>query len=229
MSTLNRLFRESHSLADYAGRYAAYIAELLDQLDCAAIDRVGHLLEAARIQGRTIFIVGNGGSAATASHFACDLALGPRGFGGKAYRAISLADNNALLTAAGNDLGYETVFSEQLKTLLAPDDVVLAISASGNSPNIVEAVEYANRIGAVTIGLTGFDGGRLRHVAREHIHISTPKGDYGPVEDLHLMVNHLISSYLVRLTREENESELMFALNRSGRLEESVSAPVETA
>ena len=189
----------------------------------------GGLLEAARLQGRTIFIVGNGGSAATASHFACDLALGPRSSGGKAYRAISLGDNNALITAAGNDLGYETVFSEQLKTLLAPDDLVLAISASGNSPNIIEAVEYANHIGAMTIGLTGFDGGRLRHIAAEHIHISTPKGDYGPVEDLHLVVNHLISSYLVRLTREETESELTFALDRSSHLEESVSTPVETA
>ena len=228
MSTLNRLFRESNSLADYAGRYASYIAELLDQLDYAAIDRVGGLLEAARLHGRTIFIVGNGGSAATASHLACDLALGPRGLGGKAYRAISLSDNNALLTAAGNDVGYETVFSEQLKTLLAPDDVVLAISASGNSPNIIEAVEYANRVGAMTIALTGFDGGRLRHVAREYIHIATPKGDYGPVEDLHLMVNHLISSYLVRLTRAENDGELVFALNRQGRVRESVSTPLET-
>ena len=228
MSTLDRLFTESNSLADYAGRYASYIAALLDQLDYAAIDRVGSLFEAARLQRRTIFIVGNGGSASTASHFACDLALGPRSFGGKAYRVISLADNNAVLTAAGNDFGYETVFSEQLKTLLSPGDVVLAISASGNSPNIIDAVEYANRVGATTIGLTGFDGGRLRHIAREHIHIPTPKGDYGPVEDLHLMVNHLISSYLVRLTREETDGELVYALNRSGRLEPSVTARIET-
>jgi len=229
MSTLNRLFTESNSLAEYAGRYAAYITDLLDQLDYAAIDRVGRLLEDARHRGRTIFIVGNGGSAATASHFACDLSLGPRVFGGKAYRAISLADNNALITAAGNDLGYETVFSEQLKTLLTPGDVVLAISASGNSPNVVKAVEYANHAGAMTIGLTGFDGGRLRHIAREHIHIPTPKGDYGPVEDLHLMLNHLISSYLVRLTKEENEGQLVFALNRTRRLDESVAARAETA
>jgi D-sedoheptulose 7-phosphate isomerase len=229
MSTLNRLFTESNSLAEYAGRYTAYITDLLDQLDYAAIDRVGRLLEDARHRGRTIFIVGNGGSAATASHLACDLSLGPRVFGGKAYRAISLADNNALLTAAGNDLGYETVFSEQLKTLLAPGDVVLAISASGNSLNVVRAVEYANHAGAVTIGLTGFDGGRLREIAREHIHIPTPKGDYGPVEDLHLMLNHLISSYLVRLTRQENEGELAFALDWSGRAGKSVAAQAETA
>jgi D-sedoheptulose 7-phosphate isomerase len=227
MSTLNRLFAESHSLAEYAGRYAAYISDLLKQLDYAAIDRVGRLLEEARRHGRTIFLVGNGGSAATASHAACDLSLGPRVFGGKAYRAISLADNNAFITAAGNDVGYDMVFSEQLRTLLRPGDVVLAISASGNSPNIIKAVEYANQAGAVTIGLTGFDGGRLRQIAGEQIHVPTPKGDYGPVEDLHLVLNHLITSYLVRLTREETNRERA-VFNRPARMATPVSAQVET-
>jgi D-sedoheptulose 7-phosphate isomerase len=229
MSTLNRLFSESDSLADYAGRYAAYIAALLERLDYAAIERVGRLLEEARFHGRTIFLVGNGGSAATASHAACDLSLGPRVFGGKAYRAISLADNNALLTAAGNDIGYDAVFSEQLRTLLKPGDIVLAISASGNSPNIVKAVEYANQTGAVTIGLTGFDGGRLGEIVHEQIHVRTPQGDYGPVEDLHLVLNHLITSYLVRLTREENDRERMLVLQPSERLNASRSAKAEIA
>jgi D-sedoheptulose 7-phosphate isomerase len=224
MSTLDRLFTESDSLADYAGRYAAYIADLLEGLDYSAIERVGRLLEDARYHGRTIFLVGNGGSAATASHAACDLSLGPRLFGGKAYRAISLADNSALITAAGNDVGYDAVFSEQLKTLLRPGDVVVAISASGNSPNVVRAVEYANQAGAVTIGLTGFDGGRLRQIAGEQIHIPTPRGDYGPVEDLHLVLNHLITSYLVRLTREENNSEPALVLNRAARVGPAPSA-----
>lgn len=229
MSTLNRLFSESNGLADYAGRYAAYIIDLLDQLDYEAIDRVGRVLEDARLRGRTIFIVGNGGSAATASHFACDLSLGPRVFGGQAYRAISLADNNALMTAAGNDLGYDTVFSEQLKTLLTSGDVVLAISASGNSPNVIKAVEYANHVGATTIGLTGFDGGRIRHIARENIHIPTPKGDYGPVEDLHLVLNHLISSYLVRLTKEQTDEEMVFALEASTDRDTAVPVQAKTA
>jgi D-sedoheptulose 7-phosphate isomerase len=211
MSTLDRLFSESNNLADYAQRYAGYVAALLQRLDHAAIARVGNLLDEARRLGNTIFIIGNGGSASTASHFACDLALGPRVYGGKAYKAVSLCDNNALLTAAANDLGYDAVFAEQLRTQFEAGDMVLAISASGNSPNIIRAVEYANAEGGITVGFTGFDGGQLRQIAREHVHVPTPHGDYGPVEDLHLVLNHLIASYLVRLTSEERDRELAFA------------------
>jgi D-sedoheptulose 7-phosphate isomerase len=200
MSTLDRLFVRSTRLADYARRYALYLAELLAELDCEAIERVGRVFEDARKNGRTIFLIGNGGSAATASHFANDLGLGPRVKGGKPYRAISLTDNMAFVTAAGNDLGYETVFVEQLKTLMRPGDVVVAISASGNSPNVIKAIEYAKAHGACTVGLTGFDGGQLRKIVDECVHIDTPRGDYGPVEDLHLMLDHLMASYLTMLT-----------------------------
>jgi D-sedoheptulose 7-phosphate isomerase len=200
MSTLDRLFRESTGLADYASRYAAYLAQLLAQLDYDAVERVGRILEGARQAESTIFLIGNGGSASTASHFANDLGFGTRKAGGKAYRTLSLTDNMAFVTAAGNDVGYDLVFVEQLKTFMKEGDVVVAISASGNSPNIVKAVEYANENGAFTIGLTGFDGGRLQEIAGESILIATPKGDYGPVEDLHLILDHLLSSYLMRLT-----------------------------
>jgi D-sedoheptulose 7-phosphate isomerase len=200
MSTLNRLFGDSTSLADYAARYAAYLSDLLAQLDCEAIEQVGQFFEDAREAGRTIFLIGNGGSASTASHFANDFGFGTRKAGGKAYRAISLTDNVAFISAAGNDVGYELVFVEQLKTLMNPGDVVVAISASGNSPNVIAAIEYANEHGALTVGFTGFDGGELRQIADVCVHIQTPKGDYGPVEDVHLVLDHLISSYLVRLT-----------------------------
>lgn len=200
MSTLDRLFGESNGLAEYAARYALYVAELLADLDCEAIERAGRALEDARHGGGTIFLLGNGGSAATASHVANDLGLGPRVRGGEPYRAVSLSDNVAFLTAAGNDLGYESVFVEQLKTLMRPGDVVIAISASGNSPNVVRAVEYAKKRAAFTVGLTGFDGGRLREIADECVHIATPHGDYGPVEDLHLILGHLLATYLARLT-----------------------------
>jgi len=200
MSTLDRLFGDSNSLAEYAGRYALYLGSLLADLDCEAIGRVGQVLEDARRSNRTIFVLGNGGSASTASHLANDLGLGTRHKGGKAYRAISLADNVAFLTAAANDIGYELIFTEQLKTLLQPGDVVIAISASGNSPNVLRAVEYAKKRGGFTIGLTGFDGGALKKIADDSIHIATPHGDYAPVEDLHLILGHLVASYLTRLT-----------------------------
>jgi len=206
MSTLDRLFAESTSLADYATRYTMYLAELLAQLDCEAVEHVGEIFERARLDNRTIFLIGNGGSAATASHFANDLGLGPRKSGGKAYRALSLADNMAFVTAAGNDIGYDMVFVEQLKTLMNPGDVVIAISASGNSPNVVRAVEYANAHGAVTVGLTGFDGGELRTIVDECVHIATPRGDYGPVEDLHMMLDHLLTTYLMRYTMRPAKS-----------------------
>lgn len=203
MSTLDRLYTESTGLADYARRYARYLSDLLGRLDCEAIDRVGRVLENAREDGRTIFVIGNGGSASTASHFANDFGFGARKAGGKAYRMISLSDNVAFLTAAGNDVGYDLVFVEQLKTLMQPGDVVIAISASGNSPNIVAAIEYANENGGVTVGLSGFDGGRLKQLADVCVHVTTPHGDYGPVEDIHLILDHLISSYLVRLTTQQ--------------------------
>jgi D-sedoheptulose 7-phosphate isomerase len=207
MSTLDRLFAESTSLADYARRYAGYLNDLLEQLDCEAIERVGIVFEEARQHNRTIFVVGNGGSASTASHFANDFGFGSRKAGGKAYRMISLTDNVAFISAAGNDVGYELIFVEQLKTLMNPGDVVLAISASGNSPNIVAAIEYANAHRAVTVGLTGFDGGRVQEMVDVCVHVATPHGDYGPVEDLHLILDHLVSSYLVRLTAEQNQQE----------------------
>ncbi len=200
MSTLDHLYSDSTSLADYAARYATYLSDLLAQLDCEAIEQVGQVFEDAREAGHTIFLIGNGGSASTASHFANDFGFGTRKAGGKAYRAVSLTDNMAFISAAGNDVGYEMVFVEQLKTLMNPGDVVVAISASGNSPNVIAAIEYGNDHGALTVGFTGFDGGQLRQIVDVSVHIATPKGDYGPVEDVHLVLDHLISSYLVRLT-----------------------------
>ncbi|MGE3342174.1 MAG: SIS domain-containing protein [Vicinamibacterales bacterium] len=206
-STLDLLFDESSSLTDYARRYAAYLSQLLHELDCDAIEEVARAFERARLEQRTIFLIGNGGSAATASHFANDLGLGTRLIGNANYRALSLTDNVAYMSAAANDLGYDTVFVEQLRTLMSAGDVVLGISASGNSPNIVAAIEYAKANGATTIGFTGFDGGRLRELADICVHIGSRRGDYGPVEDLHLILDHLITSYLARRVRQGATAE----------------------
>jgi D-sedoheptulose 7-phosphate isomerase len=214
MSTLDRLFTESSSLADFAGRYTDYIAR------AAHLSGLGRNRPCRTDSGKRSASRPDDLShrqwreRRPASHFANDLSIGPRKLGTQAYRAISLSDNNTVLTAAGNDLGYDTVFVEQLRTLLDAGDVVIAISASGNSPNILKAVEYANQLGAVTIGFTGFDGGALGSMVSEHVNVATPKGDYGPVEDLHLMLNHLIWPYLVRLTCENSRSELPYVKKR---------------
>lgn len=204
MSTLDRLFLEARDLEDYARRYAQYISQLLANLDCAAIQRVGERLEAARVMNARVFILGNGGSASTASHLANDLGFGPRRLGGATYKAISLSDNVSAITAIANDRHYDEVFVEQLKTLLEPGDLVLAISASGNSPNVLRAAQYARTQQAVVIAFTGFGGGQLVDLADDVVHIATAHGDYGPVEDLHMLLDHLLTSYLARLTARES-------------------------
>jgi D-sedoheptulose 7-phosphate isomerase len=196
MTSLARRIADATSAADYAARYVAYLRDLMTRLDFEAVGRLTAVLDHARRDGRTVFFLGNGGSAATASHWANDLALGARGDGMMPFRTVSLTDNAAIVTAIANDVGYAEVFVRQLEGLLRPGDVVVAISASGNSPNVIRAVEYARARGAVTVGLTGFDGGRLKALCDVSVHVPTPSGEYGPVEDLHLMLDHLVTGYL---------------------------------
>jgi D-sedoheptulose 7-phosphate isomerase len=126
--------------------------------------------------------------------------------GARPFRAISLVDNQALLTAQANDEGYDSVFVAQLESLLRPGDVVLGITASGNSPNLIEAFSFARAHGAVTVGLLGFDGGRLRELSDVAVTVRTAKGEYGPVEDLHLVIDHIVTNYLARWLASEVSS-----------------------
>jgi D-sedoheptulose 7-phosphate isomerase len=135
---------------------------MLAQLPSAEIGRVTELLRRARIEGRRVFVMGNGGSAAMASHFACDLGKGTVADGLPRFRVISLNDNSPLLTAYANDFGYETVFAEPLLSLSEPGDIAIAISSSGNSANVLRAMEVARQRGLTTVGITGFTGGKLR-------------------------------------------------------------------
>lgn len=132
-----------------------------------------------------IYIIGNGGSAATASHFACDLTS-------HGYKAISLVDNQSILTRIGNDIGYDYVFEEQLRIYFAPGDVLVAISASGNSENLIKAVEYVGNKG-ITIAIVGFDGGKLADMCDLVLHTETKQGEYELAEDKHLIVCHAIA------------------------------------
>lgn len=200
MNRIQQLQQDRTIAADFARGYLAYVREVLDALDADQIAAFAAALLDARERGARIFFIGNGGSAATASHFANDVAIGSRAWE-KPFRAASLTDNVAVLTALANDYGYEQIFVRQLQALMAPGDVVVAISASGNSPNVVKAIEYANAAGATTIALTAFDGGELRRIARLGVHVPTARGEYGPAEDAHMIVDHLIGAYLARACR----------------------------
>lgn len=190
---------ETHkeNAAEYARAYLNYLATCFDAVDCDAVGAFAELLLSARRTGKTVFFIGNGGSAATASHFANDVSVGTHTGDNQPFRAISLTDNVAVMTALANDEGYEQVFVHQLKIHLRDGDTLVAISASGNSPNIINAVEYAKSRSAIVVGLTGFDGGKLRELSDISLHVPTAIGEYGPVEDLHMIFDHLIGSFLI--------------------------------
>jgi len=172
--------------------YISTLQLTMDQLPQQLIADVIEVLQQARRKGNQVFILGNGGSASTASHFACDLAKNTRQEGLPHFRVIGLTDNMAMFSALANDGGYENVFSEQLASLVRPGDIVIAISASGNSKNVINAAETAHRYEATVIGFTGFDGGRLGQLANINIHVNSNIIEH--VEDIHLMLEHLIVS-----------------------------------
>lgn len=205
MNNVDRIFAGHGEAAQFAEAYTAYFSTLLQGLDRNAVARVIATILQAREQGNRIFFVGNGGSAATASHFANDVAIGTR-CASKPFKALSLTDNHAIITAVANDDGYEQIFVKQLEVLMESGDVLIAISASGNSANLVAAVDYANACGNHTIGFTGFDGGKLRARCSDCIHVPTEPGEYGPVEAAHAFLVHLIGNYLLQLVKRESGS-----------------------
>lgn len=179
---------------------ADYVEEMrghLRAISHAAIARSGDLLLRAYRDGAQVLIAGNGGSASTASHLACDLGKTVLGAAPTArmsrFRVVSLADNVALLTAWANDVSYDSVFAEQVKSLGRAGDILVVVTASGSSPNIVRAVDVARERGLVTIGLLGFDGGTVKDMCEERIIV--PCNDYGHVESAHLVVCHLLTEW----------------------------------
>ena len=183
-----------NSSTGFSNNYLEYLTELISQLDRKAIGNFADLLLQSRDSGSTTFFLGNGGSASTATHFVNDISFGSRQFE-KPFRAISLCDNQAVITAIANDDGYENIFLQQLQTLAKPEDTIVCISASGNSKNLIKAIEYAKDNNLYIVGLTAFDGGYLKENCDLNIHAPTKIGEYGPAEDLHMVVCGLIGSY----------------------------------
>ncbi len=191
------IFTSPDTLASFAKGYIAKLKSAVDSVPVEKMERVADILFSAYEDNRHVYIMGNGGSAATAAHMVCDLAKGtiwPVAPTEKRFRVVSLVDNIPLMTAWTNDVEYSHVFREQLLDIVEQGDVVIGISGSGNSMNVIKALEYANSCGAITVGLTGCGGGRLKDVAKECIIVGS--NNMERVEDVHQIIAHVIKTYL---------------------------------
>ena len=181
-------------MREFAKSYTTKLIELLQNIDVDAISQIIQALESTK--GR-IYIIGNGGSAATASHMVNDLGVGLKRRDIRNFDVQSLSDNTPVCSAISNDIGYENVFYMQLKDRISKDDLLIAISCSGNSLNIIKAVSYAKEQKTTIVGVSGFDGGELKKLSDISFHIETSKDEYGLVEDMHMILDHIIYSYYI--------------------------------
>ncbi|MBE9585356.1 SIS domain-containing protein [Mucilaginibacter sp. JRF] len=183
-------------LKDYLQDYVGRLTDILNKIDPKQLGEVVTTFIEAFKSGNTIYVVGNGGSAATASHMQADFRFFVRYFSKFRPKIVALTDNVPMITAVGNDNNFDDVFVEQMRGQFVAGDVLIAISASGNSPNLVKAAEYANELGGKTIAFVGFLGGKLNEISTVPLYTPNPKGDYGPIEDVHMILNHIIVNYL---------------------------------
>jgi D-sedoheptulose 7-phosphate isomerase len=180
---------------NFPAQYKTEVLKAIETVDLSKVNQAIDLFKDARAAGRHIFVCGNGGSASTASHFACDIVKGASYNRGQRFRIMALTDQIATLTAYANDVSYDCVFVEQLRNFAQPGDLVMCISGSGNSPNVIRAMEYANSIGCKTLALTGRDGGKLGPLAQLNIQVEAPH--MGRIEDAHMIVCHMIGYYFI--------------------------------
>jgi D-sedoheptulose 7-phosphate isomerase len=196
MYRLKELHESSPDASAYAAGFLRLTGKILESLDPNAVASMVEVIETAGAAGRTIFTVGNGGSAAVASHFVNDMGVNNYVEGKQQYRVCCLADNVASTMAVANDLSYDEVFRQQLRCSMVAGDVVIAMSVSGNSENVNRAVEFANEAGGTTVGLCGFDGGRLSKLAHHVIQVKSSRDEYGPVEDVFSVICHAVSGFI---------------------------------
>lgn len=182
------------TVRQFAQWYRDREIEQWQAFDLDAIEKIAKAIEIAEKNGKQVFVMGNGGSAATASHIATDWSKTAERKGKRLIRCMSLNDNLPFMTAIANDLGYDEVFVRQLENLLDRDDVVVIISGSGNSPNVIKAAKFAKKKGAITIGMTGFTGGKLRKLVDVCLHVNSDQ--YGVIEDLHMAAGSILAFYL---------------------------------
>ena len=197
MNNLEQRFTQVTTIGQYSRKYFSYLANVLESIKENEINKLGEVFESARLNGNTIFVVGNGGSASTATTMANDIGFDILKKTGtnKPFRVFSLVDNNSVVTAIANDVGYENIFINQLKIHYRLGDSLIVISASGNSPNVLEAASWVKSKGGTIIGFVGFNGGELIELCDVKIHVKSEPGEYGPVEDAHLIMNHILAHW----------------------------------
>ncbi len=188
----------ARDVVPYLRGYRSRLTEALNALDADAVAQIVSLLIGAKRKGKTVFVCGNGGSASTSEHWSTDLShiAEPNG----PIKAISLSSNVSKLTSTGNDIGFEMIFSRELSGLASPEDILIVVSASGNSKNLLSAVEVAKELKMTSVGVLGFDGGELYSKVDVPLLVRTEIGDYGVAEDGHLILNHLIREILIDFT-----------------------------
>lgn len=188
--------KRKNDIQIYFENYRSRLNDILNEVELESLVNTIEAMIFAFKNGNTVYVCGNGGSAATATHMQADFSFFTRYFTKFRPKVRALTDNAAMMTAVGNDTSFHDVFVEQLKGHFVPGDIVICISASGNSENVIRAAKYANDNGGVSIGFVGFEGGKLHETASISLFTPNPKGDYGPIEDVHMIFNHLIVNYL---------------------------------
>ena len=197
MNHIDQVYTNSVDIGHFTKGYLNYLQKVFDNLEISSIVRLEEELEKARKNENTIFIVGNGGSATTATTMANDLGFDiiKKTETDKPFKMLALTDNNGVMTAIANDVGYENIFINQIKIHYRTGDMLIAISASGNSPNVIKAAEWIKSKRGSVVGLLGFDGGRLQEICDIAICVPSVAGEYGPVEDVHLIMNHILTHW----------------------------------
>lgn len=187
-------------IVQFAREYLRELTDVIDHIAFGDLERVIDTIYDAYLQRHNLFIMGNGGSASTASHFVCDMNKGVSNGRENRFRMFCLSDNIPTMLAYANDQSYDDIFIEQLMNLLGQDDIVIGISASGNSTNVIKAIQYTNDLSATSIGFTGFDGGHLGKIAKFSVNV--PINDMQKIEDIHLILTHMIMQIIEMKLRQ---------------------------
>ncbi len=197
MGKIKKIAKKTKNIRDFSSRYFNYLSSVFKKIKGNDLDNLVLELDELRKRKGTLFVIGNGGGAANATTMANDLGFDilKKTKTKNTFRIVSLTDNNAVITAIANDTGYNNIFVNQLKIHFKRNDKLLIFSASGNSPNLIKAAEWVKKRSGKVLGFYGFNGGKLKKISDCSIHIKTEKGDYGPVEDIQLMLNHILAHW----------------------------------